>query len=75
MNIDILVGLAIGLLYGVTCILCVRIGFRMGRLTQDKPIETTKSFNPGGEPALDEYDPYAEAMERGETKSTIGEDK
>lgn len=67
--------IAVASLVTALCLVCVRIGFRMGRMTQDKPVETPKVFNPGGEPAIDEYDAYAEALSRPEAKSTIGEDK
>ncbi len=75
MNIDTMIGLVFGLLYGGFCIVCVRIGFRMGRMTQDKPVETPKAFHPGGEGALDEYDAYEEALSRAGTKSTVEDSK
>lgn len=53
------------------CFTCIRIGFRMGRMTQDKPVETPKTFDPGGEPVLDEDDAYEEALARPGAKSTV----
>ena len=48
--------------FGIICIIyAVKLGFKMGRQTIDKPVSEPKDQGTG-QPVLADYDPYADAM-------------
>lgn len=73
MNLSI-IDVCFCLLMMAVVIFCIRIGFTMGRMTQDKPTGDPKQFDPGSAAALAEYDPYEDAASSPNGKSTV-EDK
>ncbi len=55
------------------CVFFLRMGFRMGRQTVDKPPDVAKQYSPG-EPVLDEPDPWDQAVEGSKKSPDIPED-
>ena len=58
---EILASVAAMAVFMAICLKCVDIGFKMGRMTQDKPAAEPKEYNPG-EPALGEDDEWDKAV-------------
>jgi hypothetical protein len=54
---DVFIALWIGAAVVALCGLSLRMGFKMGRMTVDKPTGEPKQYNPG-QPAVAEEDPW-----------------
>lgn len=58
------------ILWVISIIYAVKLGFNMGRQTVDKPVSNPKDQGTG-QPVLAEYSPYDDAMGLDEVKETV----
>jgi len=65
-----LIDLSVILVFIAVAILCVYLGFRMGRTSIDKPLSPLRDQTTG-QPVLSEYSPYDDAMGIDEVKETV----
>ncbi len=59
------------ILWVISVIYAIKLGFNMGRQTVDKPVSEPKDQGTG-QPVLADYDPYADAMGDDSFRETVG---